>query len=52
MTMSDRLQQHHKLLDDHILRETKRRFPDGDRLARLKRARLRVKDRLHFGAPR
>lgn len=52
MMMSDRLQQDHRLLDEHILRETRRRFPDGDRLARLKRARLRVKDRLHFGTPR
>lgn len=52
MTMSDRLQQHHQLLDEHIRRETKRRFPDDDRIARLKRARLRVKDRLYFGPPR
>ena len=37
----------HRLLDDEIRRELKRRFPNQIKLLRLKRLRLAVKDRLH-----
>ena len=39
----------HRKLDDEIRRELKRRFPDTIRLLRLKKLRLAVKDRLHYG---
>lgn len=39
----------HRKLDDEIGRELKRRFPDSIRLLRLKKLRLAVKDRLHYG---
>lgn len=40
----------HRLLNREIRREVARRVPDGMRLARLKKERLAVKDRLfrHF----
>ncbi|RYY24664.1 MAG: DUF465 domain-containing protein [Sphingomonadales bacterium] len=40
----------HSLLNREIRREVARRFPDGNRLVRLKKERLAVKDRLfrHF----
>lgn len=37
----------HAQLDDQIRAEVKRRAPDSLRLLRLKKLRLRVKDRLH-----
>lgn len=39
----------HRKLDDEIRRELKLRFPDSIRLLRLKKLRLAVKDRLHYG---
>jgi len=39
----------HRKLDDEIRRELKLRFPNSIRLLRLKKLRLAVKDRLHFG---
>lgn len=39
----------HRKLDDEIRRELKRRFPDSIKLLRLKKLRLAVKDRLHYG---
>ena len=41
-----RLAAAHRLLTREIHREAKRRSPNGERLARLKRERLAVKDRL------
>ena len=40
----------HRVLNHEIRRELARRFPDGIRLARLKKERLAIKDRLfrHF----
>jgi hypothetical protein len=40
------LQLHHKV-DEQIRAEMKRRVPDSLQLLRLKRLKLRVKDRLH-----
>ena len=37
----------HGQLDEQIRRELKQRMPDGLKLLRLKRLRLRIKDRLH-----
>ena len=37
----------HRLLDDEIRRELKRRAPSWIRLLRLKKLKLAVKDRLH-----
>jgi len=37
----------HKRLDDQIRHELKQRMPDGFRLLRLKKLRLRIKDRMH-----
>lgn len=37
----------HRRLEQEIRRELKRRLPDGLRLARLKKLKLAVKDRLH-----
>ncbi|MFZ3484982.1 DUF465 domain-containing protein [Sphingomonas sp. 3-13AW] len=42
-----RLTQLHQRLDEQIRAEMKRRAPDALNLLRLKRLRLRVKDRLH-----
>lgn len=39
----------HRKLDDEIRGELKLRFPNSIRLLRLKKLRLAVKDRLHFG---
>jgi uncharacterized protein YdcH (DUF465 family) len=39
----------HRKLDDEIRRELKRRFPDSIKLRQLKKLRLAVKDRLHYG---
>lgn len=44
-----RLSVMHRRLDDEIGSELRRRFPDSIRLLRLKKLRLAVKDRLHFG---
>ena len=41
------LTQLHGRLDEQIRTELKRRVPDSLRLLRLKKLRLRVKDRLH-----
>ena len=38
----------HRLLDDEIRRELKRRFPNQIKLFRLKKLRLAVKNRLHI----
>ena len=40
----------HRILNREIRRELARRLPDGTRLARLKKERLAIKDRLfrHF----
>ena len=37
----------HRILDDEIRGELKRRFPNHIKLLRLKKLRLAVKDRLH-----
>ena len=37
----------HRLLDDEIRSELRRRFPNHIKLRRLKKLRLAVKDRLH-----
>ncbi|MBB5712233.1 DUF465 domain-containing protein [Sphingomonas xinjiangensis] len=37
----------HKRLDDQIRGELKQRVPDSFKLLRLKKLRLRIKDRLH-----
>jgi len=37
----------HRRLEDEICQELQRRFPDHFRLLRLKKLKLRVKDRLH-----
>ena len=37
----------HRRLEDEIGRELKRPFPDRFRLLRLKKLKLKVKDRLH-----
>lgn len=37
----------HKRLDDQIRQELKQRVPDSFRLLRLKKLRLRIKDRMH-----
>ena len=42
-----RLTRVHRLLDDEIRGELKRRFPNHIKLLRLKKLRLAVKDRLH-----
>ena len=42
-----RLTRVHRLLDDEIRSELKRRFPNHVKLLRLKKLRLAVKDRLH-----
>jgi len=42
-----RLTRAHRLLDDEIHSELKRRFPNHIKLLRLKKLRLAVKDRLH-----
>lgn len=39
----------HRKLDDEIRRELRLRFPDSIRLLRLKKLRLAIKDRLHYG---
>lgn len=44
-----RLSVTHRKLDDEIRRELKLRFPNSIRLLRLKKLRLAVKDRLHYG---
>ena len=41
-----RLSTTHRMLDDEIRDEVKRRAPDTFRLQRLKKLRLQVKDRL------
>ena len=45
-----RLTRLHRRLDEEIRRELQRRLPDSIRLLRLKKLKLAVKDRLHFGA--
>jgi hypothetical protein len=47
-----RLTQTHKKLDEEIRAEMRRRAPDWLRLLRLKKLKLRVKDRLNHGAVR
>lgn len=42
-----RLTRVHRLLDDEIRGELKRRFPNHIKLLRLKKLRLAVKDRLY-----
>lgn len=42
----------HARLDAEIRRELKMRWPDGLRVARLKKLKLAVKDRLHGTARR
>ncbi|HEX8534735.1 MAG TPA: DUF465 domain-containing protein [Allosphingosinicella sp.] len=37
----------HRRLEDEIRSELRRRFPDHFRLLRLKKLKLKVKDRLH-----
>jgi hypothetical protein len=41
----------HRQLDEQIRRELKQRVPDSFKLLRLKKLRLRIKDRLHARKP-
>ncbi len=47
-----RLKLVHARLDAEIRRELKTRWPDRDRVTRLKKLRLAIKDRLHGTARR
>ncbi len=47
-----RLLEIHQRVDDALRRELRRRWPDHLRVTRLKKLKLRVKDRLHHLAPR
>ncbi len=42
----------HARLDSEIRRELKTRWPDRDRVTRLKKLKLAIKDRLQGSAPR
>lgn len=42
-----RLTQIHQRIDDQLRREQRSRFPDGLRLIRLKKLKLRAKDLIH-----
>ncbi|HEX8193530.1 MAG TPA: DUF465 domain-containing protein [Allosphingosinicella sp.] len=44
-----RLTQTHRKLDEEIRAEMRRRTPDWLRLLRLKKLKLRIKDRLNHG---
>jgi hypothetical protein len=46
-TLTYNLMQLHRKVDEQIRAEMKRRVPDSLQLLRLKRLKLRVKDRLH-----
>lgn len=50
-SMYDRLIAAHRLLTREIGRERRKARPDGLRLARLKKERLLIKDRLHRHLP-
>ncbi len=51
--MTHSLKHRHQRLDEQIRAEMAQRFPDSEMLKRLKRLKLRVKDRLHASsAPR
>ena len=41
----------HQKIDDALRRELRRRWPDPFRVIRLKKLKLRVKDRLHGLTP-
>jgi uncharacterized protein len=47
-----RLRLVHARLDAEIRRELKLRWPDRDRVTRLKKLKLAIKDRLYQTAPR
>ena len=47
-----RLLEIHQRVDDALRRELRRRWPDHLRVTRLKKLKLRVKDRLHRLTPR
>lgn len=51
MSVTTRLLAAYRLLGRELRRERKRRFPDQARLARLKKERLLLKDRLARHAP-
>jgi hypothetical protein len=47
-----RLLEIHQRVDEALRRELRRRWPDHLRVTRLKKLKLRVKDRLHRLTPR
>lgn len=47
-----RLLEIHQRVDDALRRELRRRWPNHLRVTRLKKLKLRVKDRLHRLTPR
>ncbi len=47
-----RLKRLHIRLEDELARERKERLPDHDRITRIKKLKLAIKDRLHRTAPR
>lgn len=51
MSITDRLLAAYRVLGREVHRECKRRFPDQTRLARLKKERLLLKDRIARHAP-
>lgn len=47
-----RLKRLHVRLDEELLQERRQRRPDHDRITRIKKLKLAIKDRLHRTAPR
>lgn len=51
-TVIFRLKTVHARLDAELRRELRQRWPDQGRLARLKKLKLAIKDRIHWAASR
>lgn len=47
-----RLKRLHIRLDEELLQERRQRRPDHDRITRIKKLKLAIKDRLYRTAPR